>query len=133
MEIFKWSEELKTNNMKIDEDHRKIINKAAELSNAMMSGKGTEHLTEMIDFLSAYVKKHFREEEMLQKNSGYPDYLSHKRKHDYFIKEIDELAKAIHENPTSSLNSIKLNNLMSGWFFSHIKKLDKDVAKHIKK
>lgn len=131
MQIYKWTEDLKTNNQRIDADHKLIIEKAQELSDAMSTGKGQTHVVETTKFLQNYVKKHFHEEEMMQRSSNYPNYEIHKKNHTYFISEIDQLADKIIANPNSTVNILELNKLISGWFFNHIKKLDVDVAKHI--
>lgn len=131
MQIYKWTDALKTNNAKIDQDHRKIIDKAQELSQAMSDGKGQEHVVEITNFLLDYVKKHFAEEEAMQMKSNYHGYEIHKKNHTYFVSELHLLADKIRQNPTSAVNVLELNKLISGWFFSHIQKLDMEVAKHI--
>ncbi len=133
MQLYQWTDALKTDNAKIDSDHKMIIEKAQELGNAMADGKGKEYVTETVDFLQEYVKKHFLEEEMIQKSTNYPEFELHKKNHSYFISQLDQLAKKIRHNPSSTVNVLELNQLISGWFFNHIKKLDMDVAKHITK
>lgn len=131
MQVYQWTDALKTNNSKIDADHKMIIEKAQELSNAMADGKGRDQVIETVNFLQDYVKKHFQEEEMMQKTSQYPEFELHKKNHTYFISELDQLATKIRQNPSSTVNVLELNKLISGWFFNHIKKLDVEVAKHI--
>ncbi len=133
MDMYKWTEELATNNAKIDQDHKKIIAKSQELYEAMAAGEGSTKMLETTNFLNDYVKKHFEEEQVMQEKSDYPDCVMHREKHDYFIKELSTLTKNIVDNPTSSINAIKLNKLISGWFYGHIKKLDVEVAKYVSK
>lgn len=131
MSRYKWDDNLLVKNAKIDNDHKLIIEKAGELSDAMMSGKGRENIVKTIDFLNRYVKTHFNDELTMQEKHNYPRVKEHKASHDFFIKELDELTQKIKENPLSSSHSITLNKLISGWFVNHIKKMDMDVAKHI--
>lgn len=132
MKTFEWNDALLTKNYRIDADHKKIIQKAQELNEDMAQGKGKEHIIETVKFLESYVKKHFAEEEKMQASSGYPDLELHKEQHRYFENEISELSTSIQANPESSVNVLKLNKLMSGWFFNHIQRLDVEVAKHVK-
>lgn len=131
MSHYKWDDKLMVNNAKIDNDHKLIIEKAGELSEAMMSGRGKENIVKTIDFLNRYVKTHFTDEEKLQLKHGYPLIKEHKASHEYFLKQLDELTLKIKENPTSATNAIALNRLISGWFITHIKKMDIEVAKYI--
>lgn len=77
MEVYKWTDDLKTGNSKIDADHKK--------------------------------------------------------NHTYFVTELDKLANKIRQNPSNIVNMMELNQLISGWFFKHIKRLDVEVAHHIQK
>lgn len=133
MSIFKWSDDLITNNSQIDSDHKLIIEKAAELHQALTQSKGQEHVLKTLTFLNDYVKKHFAEEEKLQMKNEYPLISDHKKNHAYFINELDKLTMKIKSQPSSVANAIELNNLMSGWFFKHIKRMDVEVANHLRK
>lgn len=131
MDFYKWDDRLSVNHPKIDLDHKTIIEKARELSENMMKGKGKESIIKTVDFLNNYVKTHFEEEEKIQQKCGYPKYMEHKKNHEYFIEQLQKLTVKIKENPTSSTNAIELNKLISGWFINHIKKMDVEVASHI--
>ena len=131
MQIYKWSEALRTNVDKIDNDHKLIINKAQELTEAMQQGKGKQQIVETLTFLQKYVKTHFAEEEVMQQKSHFKDFETHKKNHTYFISELDKLSDKIKLDPTSTVNVIELNRLISGWFMNHIQKMDVEVAKHI--
>lgn len=132
MEIYKWDDKLKVNHPKIDQDHQLIIEKARELSEFMMKGQGKEKIISTVEFLSKYVKTHFEEEEKIQKQNGFPHFEEHQRNHKYFIEQLNTLTLKIKQDPSSSANVIELNKLISGWFINHIKKMDVEVANHIR-
>lgn len=131
MSIYMWNDALKVNHPKIDHDHKVIIEKAAELSRYMTEGTAKQHVIEMVDFLNRYVKTHFAEEEKIQKQAGYPKFKEHQLNHQQFIKQLNEISLKIKSNPTSAVHAIELNQLISGWFINHIKKMDGDLAKHL--
>lgn len=133
MEIYKWDDKLKINHPKIDADHQLIIEKARELSEAMMKGQGKDKIVNTVDFLNKYVKTHFEEEEKMQKQNGFPHFEEHQKNHKYFIEQLNALSLKIKADPASSSNTIELNKLISGWFVNHIKKMDVEVAAHLKK
>lgn len=132
MDIYKWTDDLLTNNLQIDKDHKEIIRIAQDLHNEMAKGGNHDTVRKTIIYLNDYVKRHFKDEEVLQLKSGYPDASAHKNAHREFIKELTALSDDMQTKPISSLHSIRLNKLMSGWFFNHIKNLDVKVAHHIK-
>ena len=131
MQVYKWTDSLKTNIDKIDNDHKLIISKAQELADAMSQGKGKGQIVETLGFLQKYVKTHFAEEEIMQQKAKFSDIEMHKKNHTYFINELDKLSSKIAQDPTSTVNVIELNRLISGWFMNHIQKMDVEVAKHI--
>lgn len=131
MQVYKWTDSLKTNIEKIDNDHKMIIAKAQELADAMSQGKGKQQIVETLGFLQKYVKSHFAEEEIMQQKANFSDIEIHKKNHTYFINELDKLSVKIAQDPTSTVNVIELNRLISGWFMNHIQKMDVEVAKHI--
>ena len=132
MDIYKWDDRLKINHPKIDKDHQLIIEKARELSEFMMKGQGKEKIVSTVEFLSQYVKTHFQEEEALQRKNNFPHFEEHQKNHRFFITQLNELTEKIKNEPTSAKNAIELNKLISGWFVNHIKKMDVEVAKHLK-
>lgn len=132
MIFYEWNEKLSVNNSKIDNEHKRIIDKARELSRYMLEGEGKEVLFETLDFLNEYVKTHFSNEEDLQFEYNYPRIKEHQAAHNDFVKELEELTYKIKEDPEAHTNTLELNTLITGWFFKHIMGLDKDLAEYIK-
>jgi hemerythrin len=82
--------------------------------------------------LESYTAKHFGDEEKLQIQYQYPDYMNHKTLHEGFKKFVNELATQIKKDgPTAALIS-KVTFGVGDWLISHIKKEDTKVAGHIK-
>ena len=51
----------------------------------------------MLDYLDEYTNFHFKEEEKLQENAGYPEYEKHHEKHEEFKKTIQELQEYLQD------------------------------------
>ncbi len=128
---FAWSRSLETGNAQIDEEHRQLIQAVNRLLEACASGKGGEELSGTIDFLTQYTMTHFRHEEALQLQYGYPDYASHKRYHETFIKVVENLASRLKEEGATAQLLMEINKQMAGWLLNHIKTEDTRVARHI--
>ena len=108
-----------------------MIQAVNRLLEACTSGKGGEELSGTIDFLTQYTMTHFRHEEALQLQYGYPDYASHKRYHETFIKVVENLASRLKEEGATAQLLMEINKQMAGWLLNHIKTEDTRVARHI--
>ena len=86
----------------------------------------------MLDYLDEYTNFHFKEEEKLQENAGYPEYEKHHEKHEEFKKTNQELQEYLqdYEGPTEQFSELVQKNVID-WLFGHIKTYDRSVAEFI--
>lgn len=129
---YNWDKSLETGNLVIDEQHKAIIGSINELLEACSQGKGRIEVENTLKFLQDYVVKHFNDEERLQLKANYPEYNSHKEKHDKFKKTVVEIADEFKKNGASIQLVAKVNSSIAGWLITHIKNDDKKVAAFIK-
>ena len=87
MEKIIWSEQFSVGIYQIDEEHKKII----ELINSLLSAKSVEVDSELISEtlmkMTQYASKHFKTEENLMSEYGYPEFEEHKEQHKEYIKK----------------------------------------------
>ncbi len=129
---YSWDKTLETGNSVIDEQHKSIINAINVLLDACSQGKGRSELDNTLKFLQDYVIKHFNDEEKLQLKSSYPDYKSHKEKHEAFKKTVSGIVEDFNKNGASIQLVARVNSSIAGWLITHIKNEDKKVALFIK-
>lgn len=129
---YAWSAELETGNATIDSQHKQLITAINNLLDACNSGKGRAEVEKTVVFLRDYTHKHFGDEERLQQQSRYPDYVNHKRLHDGFTKNVEDIvAQAKREGASIALVG-RVNGEVGSWLINHIKKEDVKVAAHVK-
>lgn len=129
---YQFTKDLETGNASIDSEHRQLIQAINDLLKACSSGKGRDELAKTTRFLSDYTAKHFAHEEMLQKQSKYPDYINHRRYHENFKKVVADLCGRLDkEGPTIALVG-QVNTAIAGWLVNHIKQEDTKLAAHLK-
>ena len=128
---YEITNDLLTGNILIDSEHRQLFQAVNSLMDACSAGKGCTELEPTVKFLTAYVAKHFADEENLQINSKYPGYTAHKLFHENYKKQ---LASATNNLLTSGSNIATLSkiNMIVGTLVSHIRTEDKKLALHIK-
>jgi len=127
-----WRENLAIGVKEIDDQHKELFKIVNDLFEACNKAKGKEEVGKVIDFLGDYVVKHFNNEEKLQQKHNYPDYASHKQKHELFIQEFIELKNQFEKEGPSGLFVIKVNKKVIDWLVQHIGKVDKALGLYLK-
>lgn len=129
---YQLTPDLLTGNKLIDEEHKQLITAINDLLAACAAGKGRMELEKTTRFLYDYTARHFADEERLQQQYQYPDYVNHKKYHEGFKKVVAELCKKLEEQgPTVALVG-EVNSAIAGWLISHIKREDVKVAAYIR-
>ena len=127
-----WNDNLKIGVPLIDSEHRELCDRIDQLFAACGKGKGKEELASTVEFLESYTKKHFGDEEKLQRASAYPKVKEHKELHDFFTGKVADLKKEITDNGASIATVSKANYFLMDWLLNHIRKVDSELAQYIK-
>lgn len=127
-----WDSSLETGYAKVDNQHKQLFTAVNNLIEASTSGKGDKVVMDVLEFLTGYVIKHFGDEEQLQEDYDYPDYLNHKRIHDDFKATAAELAHQVSmEGPSEELID-KAVSIIGEWLLNHIRGDDFRMAAFVK-
>lgn len=128
-----FTDDLKTNIISIDVQHQELFRIANELLDACKEGKGTEKVSNVINFLENYIKTHFSTEEKYMLKYNYPEYNFHKIQHETFIKRTEELKNTFKKfGPTLSF-TITVSSTIVNWLVNHIREVDRQLANYLKK
>ena len=130
---YRWNSSLETGHPVIDSQHKELINAINNLLSACLQGQGAGEVGTTIDFLIAYTKRHFGEEEALQQKSNYPDYTNHRTYHATFVQTITELSAELKQAGASPVMINKIIRSVGDWLVNHIQQQDIKVATHLKK
>ena len=125
-----WDDSLRTGVDDIDDQHRELFRRFNSLMTACNQGRGRDEVLKTLNFLDDYIRRHFHEEEVLQRSSNFPGYQIHRAQHEEFIAKTEALAKQFqHEGATLEL-LVKTNTTMMEWLIGHIRKMDRAFARH---
>ena len=114
---YQLTKDLETGNALIDREHRELIDAINALLNSCSKGQGRN--------------EHFSDEEQLQRQNNYPDYVQHKKYHEAFKKTVADIVARLSVNgPTIALVG-EINTALAGWLINHIKKEDKKLAAYL--
>ena len=128
-----WKDDLKIGVPAIDTQHKMLCEAIDRLLDACKSGKGRAEIVSTMSFLEQYTARHFHDEEILHRQSGYPKVVEHKAIHDAFIKKVQALKQEIIDDGATIVTVGKVNTLIIDWLFNHIRKVDQELEKYINK
>lgn len=124
--ILVWSDELTTGVDAIDRDHQEVIRLINRLS---QKSEEDETVDKVIEAVVDYTKYHFRREEIIMEVVGYTKIVEHKSAHRKLIEEMNKLVK-VWEARRNSKNRQDLRTFLFNWWYSHITKVDIEIASY---
>lgn len=98
MTVITFDDNLITGNKTIDEQHKELIDRIQQFVSACESEDARVKAIKMLDYLDEYTEFHFKEEEKLQKDVGYPGLEEHIKKHEEFRHTVKVLYDYLDEN-----------------------------------
>ena len=125
MAFFVWNERYSVKIARMDEQHKKLFSLFDELANAMLSGTVKDAYGQILRGLVEYAKTHFAQEEQLMEQYGYPGYSGHKKLHEEFIKQVNDLQKDFDDGKTLP---VKTSQFLRDWLTNHILKVDQQYS-----
>jgi hemerythrin len=127
-----WAENLSVGVASVDMQHKELINRTNEFTQAMKSGGGKDEVLKIMDFLAQYVVTHFRDEEALQIRYNYPKYQEHRKLHLDFVADVERMRKDIAQNGMTIATSIMVSSTLSNWLITHITRHDRELGAFIR-
>ncbi|AEF81957.1 bacteriohemerythrin [Leadbettera azotonutricia] len=129
---YQWDSSLETGYALVDNQHKQLIAAVNNMMEASQSGKGDKAVMETVDFLTGYTIKHFADEERLQKQFNYPDYLNHKRIHDDFKSTVGTYTERLTKEGPNQAIIAEVSAAVGSWLLNHIKGDDFRMAAFVK-
>lgn len=129
MALFVWKDEYSVNVQQIDDQHKQLVAMVNELHEAMMQQRAKDVLGGLLNKLVSYCANHFAVEEGLMQTAGYPDFSSHKAKHDKMTAKVLALQSDLK---AGKLNlTIEVSQFLKDWLDKHILGTDKKYSAHL--
>jgi hemerythrin len=123
MSYLKWSDKYSLNVAEIDEQHKKLVSLVNAMYDAMHAGKGRDMIGKVIAEFVAYTDYHFKSEERLLRQIGYPEYDEHKEMHDNLSRKAQSIKAAFDRGNTPTAIEVML--LLTNWLNTHILEEDR--------
>jgi hemerythrin len=123
MSYLKWSDKYSLNVTEIDEQHKKLVSLVNDMYDAMHAGKGRDMIGTVIAEFVDYTDYHFKAEERLLRQNGYPEYDKHKEMHDNLSRKAHTIKEAFDRGNTPTAIEVML--LLTNWLNTHILEEDR--------
>jgi len=130
--LTQWREEMATGDQEVDGQHQELLRRVDDLLKGARAQKGSEEIGKLMWFLKKYVRRHFRDEEKLQLESGYPGYEGHKAQHEMFFREVQRLEALYAEQGENTLMIVAAIHAMCEWLRNHFNRMDKDLINYLR-
>ena len=124
MTKIEWSNNLSVGVDLIDDQHKMLIQKIADLAEAVNKTQGAEKILKTLGFMVEYTDFHFSAEEKIMTEQNYPDIEYHLKQHEQFKQMIKNLEEDFEEEGATRALSTSINTYLMNWLINHIQKVD---------
>lgn len=122
-----WNDTLATGHRQIDLQHQELIELTNALEAAVVAGRPSEALDEVMPKLNAYVLFHFGTEEAMLGATPPDQAAAHRQQHREFRARITTLQAEPHTDQRVN----ELVEYLKRWLVEHIMKTDRELARHL--
>lgn len=116
MRYIEWDEESELGIPLIDEQHRGIVSLINTLHFFLSQGRVEEVLEPTLIMLLQYTKVHFKTEETLLEEVGYPKLKAHKKLHEKLIEDTEDIVNNVEKTKDAKA----MIKFLRDWWMSHI-------------
>lgn len=128
MTEIKWDDSLSVGVDLIDEQHKMLIQRIKDLSDAVNSRRAAGEIGKTLGFMIDYTEFHFSTEEKHMTELNYPEYDVHKQQHEEFKTTLNEMVMEFKEDGATAQLSDGVNNYLINWLVKHIKSIDTKLS-----
>ena len=118
-----WKDEYSVGIEVIDQDHQKLLNLINQFQTAVFYRTGRDFEEQAFNELVDYTRTHFKREEDLMEEHGYPDFEAHREEHRKMIAQVESwLEKYQSSDREMSLKEAVVH--LRDWLLNHINGTD---------
>lgn len=119
-----WNDSMRTGVANIDAQHRELIERFNEFSDAIERGRGREETGALLDFVQFYAQWHFEREEHCMDEYRCPVAATNKAAHRYFTRRFGWLYEQYQQSDVDPRTIQETLTELETWIVEHITKVD---------
>jgi len=128
--MIEWNDSLLIGHDVIDSQHKELVGLLNGLEASTGRGLMTKETRKALEFMSAYAEKHFKTEELLMHDCGYPYRAIHAVDHITFVARQMAFASAVNNHDKDTANDIIA--FLESWIKHHISVEDMEFGRWLK-
>lgn len=121
-----WKDEYSVGIESIDNDHKKLLSLINNLQTSALYYTGEEFDRQALKELLNYTEYHFKREEKLMEENGYPDFAAHKAQHQKMTEKIKEMVTTYEQDDEQTI--LELAQFLRNWLVNHINGSDQEYS-----
>jgi len=125
-----WNKSISVGDATLDEQHQQLFSQINSLADAVSESEGERVVSDIVAFLGEYVADHFSHEESYMERHGYPQLEQHRRLHEEFSRQYEEMKKEL-ERGESRVFAERVENFLGHWWINHVTIEDKKYERYI--
>lgn len=124
MTKIEWDDSLSVGVDLIDEQHKMLIKRIKDLSDAVNSSRGAVQIGKTLGFMIDYTEFHFSAEEKHMTEASYPGLDLQVQQHEEFKSSLKHMVTEFEEDGATAQLSEGVNTYLINWLVKHIKSID---------
>jgi hemerythrin-like metal-binding protein len=128
-QYIEWKPEYSVGIASIDMQHRRLINLINRLQTAVDYSTGEVFEHEALDELVDYTRTHFKYEEDLMEEHGYPGFEGHREEHLRMIARVEQVLEDYKRDQDEAMQ--KATDFLKDWLINHINGTDKQYSQFL--
>lgn len=128
MAFLSWHERFSVGHAEIDQQHRKLFELVNHFDDVIKMGM-QEELSHIVDDLIGLSEAHFRFEERLIQDSGFPRVADHRKVHEELLDQVRIMRGSLMAG--GHLSHKALVRFLADWLTAHILREDMEYRAHL--
>lgn len=129
MTLIAWNASHETGYAPMDTEHMRLAGLLNELHDDLLHGSSLTLIETEFQRIARHTASHFRHEERLMEESGFPDSPNHLLAHQQLEAQIADLSRQIDEG--EPVFTLELAEFLRNWLLNHIMTMDKKLGEHL--
>lgn len=125
-----WNGSLETGDARVDEQHRVLFEKIAELQTAIVTKSSHAHVMGLLDQVISLAGEHFTDEEALMASHAYPGLSEQRDLHRLFRDDVDRMTAEFRVS--GGTLPLRISVFLHEWLTRHMKIEDRKIVEFIR-
>jgi hemerythrin len=129
MSLVRWTSQLDIGQPLIDDEHKYLFDLINEFHEAYLTKQSRDQVMRVLNRLVEYAERHFKHEEDLMRDAGYPGLDEHRIKHEALFEKVFALNSRFEDralNPTH-----EMFGFLRDWLSDHILQNDSKFGEYL--